>query len=316
MSGNTHNKSGSFSITEFKHPRYWIPLFSVSLIWLATRLPYSLQMNIGSAIGRMLYYIMPWRRIVAETNADLVFPEFTPDQKEQFVKSNFRSMGRSLFETALCWWGNDEMLKPLCHIEGLENLTQALDKGKGVILLSAHFTCLEIGGRLLSLHHPFYVTYKSSKNPLYEAVLKASREKHFTRAIERHDVRSFIKSLKENQPVWYAPDQDFGRKQSVFVPFMGVMTASLTAPARFAKMSGAQIVPFFPRRLDNNKGYQLTILPALENYPSGDEEQDARRINEIIEQQVHKVPEQYLWVHCRFKTRPEGEPPVYPVRKR
>lgn len=316
MSGTDKKNTGSFNLGRFKHPRYWLPLFSVGLILLATRLPYTLQMRLGSGLGRLLYYILRWRRIVAETNTELVFPEFSPQEKKQFVKANFRSMGMSLFETALCWWGKDEMLRPLVEIEGLENLTQALGKGKGVILLSAHFTCLEIGGRLLSLHHPFFVTYKSSKNPMYEAVLKQSREKHFTRAIERHDVRSFIKSLKENNPVWYAPDQDFGKKQSVFVPFMGVMTATLTAPARIAKMSGAQVVPFFPRRLDNNKGYKLTILPALDNYPVGNEEQDAHRINQIIEQQVKKTPEQYLWVHCRFKTRPDGEPPVYPLRKR
>jgi len=273
-------------------------------------------MYVGSALGRLLYYTLPWRRIVAETNTNLIFPDWTEVQKHEFVKKNFRSLGMSLFETALCWWGKEKKIAPLCHLDGLENLQNALAKGKGVILLSAHFTCLEIGARLLAIHQPFGGIYRPSKNPMYEAFLKRCRGGRLTRAIDRADIRSFVKYLKENNAVWYAPDQDFGMKYSVFAPCMGVMTASLTAPARIAKMSGALVVPFFPQRLDNNNGYKLTILPALENFPVGDELQDARRINEIIETQVKKAPEQYFWVHTRFKTRPEGEPPIYPVRKK
>ena len=316
MNSEKNKQSDVFWLKNFLHPRHWFALFSLALLWMGTRLPYSVQMYAGSVLGRSLYYLMPWRRIVAETNTNLIFPDWSAEKKHQFVKKNFRSLGMSLLETSLSWWGKDKMLAPLCHIEGLEHLQNAMDKEKGVILLSAHFTCLEIGGRLLSMHQPFYVVYKSSKNPLYETVIKRSREEHFTRAIDRHDMRSFIRSLKDKKAVWYAPDQDFGPWHSVFAPFMGVMTASLKAPAKIAKMSGALVVPFFPQRLDGNKGYKLTILPALENFPVGDEVQDARRINELIEAQVKKVPEQYLWVHCRFKTRPEGEPPVYPVRKR
>ena len=316
MNSEKNKQSDIFWLKKFLHPRYWLALFSVALLWIGTRLPYSVQMNAGSALGRLLYYILPWRRIVAETNTNLIFPDWTAEKKRQFVKKNFCSLGMSLIEIPLSWWGKDKMLAPLCHLEGLEHLQNALDQGKGVILLSAHFTCLEIGGRLLSMHQPYGAIYKSSKNPLYETFLKNARGAHLARAIERHDMRSFIRYLKGNNVVWYAPDQDFGLLYSVFAPFMGVMTASLTATARVAKMSGALVVPFFPLRLDDNKGYKLTILPALENFPVGDDVEDARRINEVIETQVKKVPEQYLWVHCRFKTRPEGEPPVYPVRKR
>jgi len=315
---NNENKlqPDSSIFAKYTHPRNWMPMLGVSLLRLATRLPYSLQMNIGAIIGYYLYYVMSRRRLVAQTNTNLVFPGLSIQEQKRFVKANFKSLGKSLFEFALSWWGKDKMLRKICQIEGLDNLQDALRQGKGVILLSGHFTCLEIGGRLLSLSQEFSVTYKSSKNPFYEAVLKQCREKHYARAIQRHDVRAFIRALKENKAVWYAPDQDFGSRHSVFVPFMGVMAATLTAPARFAKLSGARVVPFFPQRLDNNKGYKLTLLPALENFPCGDEVLDARRINEVIEVQTRKVPEQYLWVHGRFKTRPEGEPPVYPVRKR
>jgi len=291
-------------------------LSGLFVLWLATKLPYAMQMRIGSMLGSVLYIVMPWNRIVAEKNISLVYPQWSVEKRRQFVKNNFRSMGMTLFETPLCWWGKDSKLEPLCHIEGLEYLQDALDQGNGVILLSAHFTCLEMGGRLLAMHQPYCGLYRTSKNALYEAFLTRSRGSHLTKAIKRQDIRGFIRILKENHAVWYAPDRDFGSKNSVFVPFMGVMAATLTASARIAEISGARVVPFFTQRLNNYKGYKLTILPALENFPTGDVEQDARLVNEVIETQIKKVPEQYLWVHDRFKTRPVGEPSVYPVRKR
>jgi len=312
-----NNLRNSLSVfAKHSHPRNWSLILGFTLLRLATRLPYSLQMNVGAIVGRCLYYTMTRRRQVAQTNTSLVFPELSSEEQKKFVKDNFISLGMSLFEVALSWWGKDEMLRKICRIEGLENLHAALGKGKGVILLSGHFTCLEIGGRLLSLSQPFSVTYRSSKNEFYEAMLKQCREQNYAHAIQRHDVRAFIRSLKANEAVWYAPDQDFGARQSVFVPFMGVMAASLTAPARFAKLSGALIVPFFPERLPDNKGYKLTLLPALKDFPSGDEIADARRINEVIEEQIRKVPEQYLWVHRRFKTQAEGVAPIYNVKSR
>jgi len=316
LNSDNNKQNNEYWLKDFLHPRYWLVLSGLSVLWLASKLPYSIQMRAGAILGSLLYITKPWNRVIAEKNISLVYPEWSVEKRRQLVKNNFRSLGMTLFETPLCWWGKDDKLDSLCRIEGLEFLQAALDKDKGVILLSAHFTCLEMGGRMLAMHHPYCGLYKTSKNPLYEAMLKRSRELHLTKTIKRQDIRAFIKVLKENNAVWYAPDRDFGSKNSVFVPFMGVIAATLTATARIAKMSGARVVPFFTQRLDDYKGYKLTILPALENFPTGDEEQDAIRINEVIETQVKKVPEQYLWAHNRFKTRPAGEPPVYPVRKR
>ncbi len=255
------------------------------------------------------------RRHITQTNIALVFPELDENARAQRVRHVFRSVGISLLETPLSWWGSDKRLAKLCHIEGLEHLTAALAESKGVILLSAHFTCLEIGGRLLSLHQPFAVMYKRHRNPLFEAAVKHGREQHFQSAIQRHDVRGLVRALKQNQACWYAPDQDFGPKHSLFAPFMGITAATLEAPMRLAKMSGAKIVPFFPIRREDGNGYQLTILPALDNFPSGNQASDrladATRINAIIEEQIRRAPEQYLWLHRRFKTRPEGEPGLY-----
>lgn len=273
-------------------------------------------MMLGAALGTLMFHLMPWRRRVAQINIGLCFPELTAAQQHVLVKNCFCFSGKSLFETALCWWGGDARLKPLAQINGLEHVQTALQQGRGVILLSAHFTCLEMGAHLFGLQMPISVMYKRHRNALFEDVMKRARERRFKRAINHHDVRGLVRSLKEGNVVWYAPDQDFGPRQSVFAPFMGVSAATITAPARFAQISGALVLPFFPRSLEHGRGYQLEIFPALQNFPSGAETLDAERINRLIEERVRKTPDQYLWLHRRFKTRPPGEVPLYPVRRR
>ena len=215
----------------------------------------------------------------------------------------------------MSWWASDRRLAPLCNINGLQHLQQALQRarqqGTGVLLLSAHFTCLEIGGRLLALHQPFAVMYKKHRNEMFEQVMKQARETQFQRAIPQEDIRGMLRALKQHLAVWYAPDQDLGRNRSVFAPFMGVSAATLMAPARLTRMSNALVVPFFPLRKADGSGYQLTLLPALENFPVEDEVANASRINHLIETQIRKAPEQYLWLHRRFKTRPDNEASVY-----
>lgn len=303
-----------FRAADYLAPRYWPTWIGLGLLRLLVRLPWATQMKLGATLGTLMFHSMRWRRRVAHTNIALCFPDLNPQQRDELLRACFRGVGQSLPETALCWWGRDEQLRSLCKLEGLEHLTRALEKGHGAILLSAHFTCLELGGRLLALHQPFHVMYKRHRNELFEAIMRGARERQFERAISHHDIRGMLRSLKEGKAIWYAPDQDFGRKHSVFAPFMGVTAATLTAPARLAKMSGAPVVPFFPQRLDHGAGYKLTILPALENFPGVDDVADAQRINTIIGQQVRRVPEQYLWLHRRFKTRPEGGQPLYPRR--
>ena len=223
-------------------------------------LPYRWQLGLGALLGKLMYLAIPRRRHIAETNIRLCFPELNETERHQLVKESFRATGISLFEVGLCWWGSEKKLRPLCHIEGLEHLEAARQTGKGVILFSAHFTCLEIGGRLLAQHTPFYVMYKYHRNPLFEAVMKDGRERRFLGAIERSDVRSMLKTLKAGHACWYALDQDFGTINAVFAPFFGIQAATLTSTSRIAKMTGAVVVPFFARRLEDGSGYQLTLL--------------------------------------------------------
>ena len=297
-----------------QHPcsiRYWPTWSGLGLLWCLSRLPWAWQLAIGRRIGKLFCRFSSRRRHIAATNLLLCFPELTAAAREEILQEQFASLGIGVMEMAMSWWGSERQLKKLARLDGLEHLHRALEQGKGVILLSAHFTTLEIGGRLLSMQAPFHVMYRPHKNAAFEAMLQAARTRHFRKAIPRGDLRSMLRSLKENIPVWYAPDQDYGREQSIFVPFFGIKTASITGTSRLARISKAPIVPFFQTRLPGTQGYQLTLYPALEGFPGDSIEADTGRINTIIEARVRKQPGQYLWAHRRFKTRPEGEPGVY-----
>lgn len=280
-------------------------------MWLLAQLPFRLQMLIGARLGDLLLWLAPRRRRIAETNLRLCFPELGDSDRNSLLWASFRSMGMGSVETAMSWWTPEQRLRSRVRIEGLEHLEHALARGRGVILMSGHFTSLEIGGRLLALFAPFHVLYRQHKNPLFEHVMRKARERHFDRAIPRDDMRGMIRSLKDNMPVWYAPDQDYGREKSIFAPFFGIPTATITATSRLAKASGAAVVPFFQTRRADGHGYDLRLYPVLEDFPGVDTVADCTRINRIIEEQIRSMPEQYLWVHRRFKTRPEGEQSLY-----
>jgi KDO2-lipid IV(A) lauroyltransferase len=300
--------------TERRHPdrlRLGLTWVAAGVLWSLTRLPYGAQLRVGRVLGRLLGRLAPQRRHIARTNLALCFPACSESERDRMLDAHLTSLGIALVETALAWWGTSRQLEGLLSIHGLEHLEAALRHGKGAILLSAHFTTLEIGGRLLALHAPFHVLYRSHKNAVIERLQRSARRRHFEKAIARDDLRGMLASLKQNRPVWYAPDQDFGRANSLFVPFFGIPAATLTATSRLARLSGAPVVPFFPRRLPRGRGYELTLLPALQGFPGKDIEQDTRRIMGLIEERVRQQPDQYLWVHRRFKTRPPGQARVY-----
>ncbi|MDP1708716.1 MAG: LpxL/LpxP family Kdo(2)-lipid IV(A) lauroyl/palmitoleoyl acyltransferase [Gammaproteobacteria bacterium] len=295
----------------FLAPRFWPTWLLLGIMWLIAQLPYRAQLATGNMLGRMMYYASPPRRHIAAVNLRLCFPELSEPERATLLRRHFASLGMSAVETAMSWWTPDKKLRRLAHIEGLEHLEQAGKMGRGVILLSGHFTTLEIGARLLVMQVLFHAMYREHKNPLFEAVMRRARERHCEYAIPRGDVRALLNSLKMGLPVWYAPDQNYSSKNTVFVPFFGVPASTTTATSRLARMSGAAVVPFFQHRLPGTQGYALTLLPALAGFPSEDVEADTLRINQLIEAQIRKAPEQYLWVHRRFKTRPEGVRDVY-----
>lgn len=277
----------------------------------AVYLPYRLQLQLGRLIGRLMSILIPYRREVAQQNLRLCFPQLDKAQQERLLRRHFESVGMGLMETAMCWWMPEERLAPLAHLEGLGYLENALKQGRGVLLLSAHFTSLELGCRLLALYQPLHITYREARNPLFNTIMKRARSRHAQAVIHRHDVRRMLKALKGNAVVWYAPDQDNGRQNAVFAPFFGIPAATIIATSRLAKISGAPVLPFFTRRRSDGQGYIVNILPPIQDFPSADAAADVHRINALIEAEVGKAPEQYLWIHRRFKTRPDGEPELY-----
>lgn len=306
----------SFPWQDYLAPRFWPSWLGLTGMRMLVFLPYRIQLFIGKIIGHLFYRIARYRREIAQTNIALCFPELSAEQQETIVRQHFHSVGVSLAETALCWWGSDRQLQKLLHIDGLQYLQEELKKGHGVILLSAHYTTLEISGGLLAQLQQMAVTYQDLRNPLFNQIMIAARKRKFEPAISRHDIRSMIKALKNNKVVWFATDQDSGVKNTLFVPFFGQIAATQTASSRMAKVSKSPVLPFISRRLDNARGYQLTILPPLEDFPSDNIAQDITRVNQLIEEQVRKAPEQYLWIHRRFKTRPEGMPKLYRKKPR
>ena len=277
---------------------------------LSIYLPAKMQLWAGRILSLLMMPFMTARKKIARRNLELCFPELSDQQRQDLLKDNFRTMGMMLIETALSWWASDASLQKRVRYEGLEHLDTALAKGKGVILLTGHFTSMELGGRLIMLKTPCYVMFRELNNPLFNAVMMKSRTHHSEGIVLRDDPRSMVRALRKNKVVWYAPDQDFGPKMSLFARFFGVQAATVPATARIVKMSGAAVIPFVPRR-EKDGSYTLSLGEPLRDYPTGDDLADAQRINDLIEQEVRKSPAQYLWVHRRFKTQPEGKGLLY-----
>ncbi|MCY1423891.1 Lipid A biosynthesis lauroyltransferase [compost metagenome] len=297
----------------FLHPRYWLLWLGLGVLWLVVQLPYALLLKLGRVLGALMLLVAKSRRRIAARNLELCFPELSAAERARLLRENFASNGIAFFEMAMSWWWPSARLARLAHVEGLEHLQAAQREGQGVILMSLHFTTLEIGASLLGQLHTIDGMYREHKNPLFDYIQRHGRERHNldASAIERDDVRGMLKVLRAGRAIWYAPDQDYGRKQSIFVPLFGVPAATVTATSKFARLGKARVVPFTQQRLADGSGYRLTIHPPLADFPGDSEESDCLRINQWIEQAVRQCPEQYLWAHRRFKTRPEGAPKLY-----
>jgi len=292
-------------------PKYW-PLWLVfGLMRLISMLPLRWMQAIGAGIGLLIYRLVASRRRVARINIKQAYPDYSEEQIRELNIASFKSLGISVFEIAQAWWMNRDYLRSICQVEGKQHLDQALAKGNGVILLTGHFTTLEIGAMLIGLYTTLNGVYKKAHNPMFNAFMAHYRSTYGEELIENKNVRALIRGLRKGRATWFAPDQDFADQDIVFTPFLGGVASTLTATARMAEMTGAAVVPFYPVRLEKGRGYKLVIMPALEGFPSDDINRDSARVNKAIEDMVYANPEQYGWVHKRFKTRPPGEPPVY-----
>ena len=274
-------------------------------------LPHSLAMRIGRLIGRIAHARGGSRRAIVRRNIELCFPTLTPTERDALAREHFLALGMSVIEMGLGRWGSDRLHRKLGRLKGIEHINSAVQAGKGVILLSAHFTTLEIMGRVLALEcPPFDAVYRRNRSEFITELQRTGRERSADDTIEKRDIKKMVRSLRNGRIVWYAPDQSYDRKGSEVIEFFGVPSMHTTATSALARLGRAVTLPFFPRRLADGS-YEFLILPPLENFPSGDDAADTRKYVRVLEEHIRSCPEQYFWIHRKFKNLPDGYPDFY-----
>ena len=307
----TPDNSKDFNPRDYMHPKFWPMWTGFGLLRLVTLLPYSVHLRMGRFLGRFLLFMAGKKEYIVDTNLALCFPEKSSAERDSIKRESYQNFGISLMELAMCWWWSEQRLQPLVEVRGMEHIEKCRDQKQPVILLSGHFTSLEVGGRLLALHLPFQAMYTVQKNPFFDSFLFSKRKSYLKDMISRKNTRRLIKGIRSLVPTWYAPDRNFARERNVFAPFFGTPVATITATSRLAKAANAAVLTYYPERKQDDSGYILWIGPPLEDFPGDDDLFDATRVNRSIETYVLQNPGQYMWMHPRFKTRPPGEPAIY-----
>ena len=277
----------------------------IGVMVLLARLPWRVQRWLGSALGAVLFVAMPSRRAVARVNLALCFPELSQSQRAVLLREHFSALGIGVFEFARAWWGSIEPMRRTVRITGFEALAKAQEEGRGAILISGHFMTLEICGRLLCDKVPLAGMYRPHDTHAMEWAVKRGRLRYASAMFGRDELRPALRWLKSGGVLWFAPDQDTLRGENVFVPFFGQPASSLTSTHQLARMSGASVFAFSHRR-EKDGSYALEVSPVFEDFPSNDATADTQRVMAAIERMAREAPSQYLWVHKRFKRRPEG----------
>lgn len=289
---------------ELLHPRHWPTWLGLGVLVVLTRLPYRWQLQIGKTIGLLLHKVGRSRRHIADVNIGICFPEKSERERQQLVRQIFIDNGIGLMETLMGWFRKPDYLLDRTSFHGFEQVKEAQARGQGVMLLGAHYSMLDLAGALVSNVQRVNISYRPQDNPVMNYLMERGRAALYDQCFTRKDIRAFIRTLKNGEVLWYAQDQDFGRKNSVFVDFFGHPAATITATSRIAKAGKALVMPITYFRREDNRGYDVRVHPPL-NIPSGDDVEDARIANAFIESQLREHPSQYLWLHKRFKTSPD-----------
>jgi len=290
-------------------PRHWLMWAGLGVLRLVALLPYGALIRLGRPLGALLRRLPLSFARTARRNLELCLPELSAAQREALLREHFTSLGIALLEIPFAWWSTPERLAKITRFEGVEHLKAAQARGRGVILLTAHFTSLEMAGRSLLALAPVSFLYRPTKNEVVAYALRRFRTARGGHAIPRDDIRAFIGALKNNECVWYAPDQSYRKKGAEMVPMFGIPAATNTLTSRLARTTGATVLPYFFQRLPGTQGYRAVIHPPLEL--SDCAAADTERFNHMIEAQVRLAPEQYLWIHRRFKGLSEDYPDYY-----
>lgn len=295
----------------FWTPRNWPLWLAFGALRLICLLPHRWALAVGRGIGKLAHRFAGTRLAIVRRNIELCFPELSTAERDALAKRHFEALGMSVIEMGLGRWLSDRRHLAMTRLEGLEHLDRATQAGKGVILLSAHFTTLEISGRVLALNcPPFDAVFRKNRSEFITELQRTGREKAADDTIEKRDIRRMVRSLRAGRPVWYAPDQSYDRKGAAVVRFFGVPSMHTTATSTLAKLGNAVTLPYFPERLEDGR-YILRILPPLPDFPSDDPVADAEQYVAVLEDHIRRCPEQYFWLHRKFKNLPADYPDYY-----
>ena len=285
--------------------------FTTALVFLVLRtvnlLPFRTKISLGLGLGHLIYLIPNSRVSVARTNIGLCFPELSESERETLVRDTFRHFGAGLIESAMSWWDSTQGIYAMTETRGLEHLEAAKARGKGVVLLGAHFSTLDLSAMLAAKHMAYYAIYREQNNRVLNRIMKRGRERHMIGGIPHTSLMGAARRVKQGHVLWYSADQDMGEDHSVYAPFFGHPAATITGVARLARLTGAPLVMISTRRKADNSGYVVEYLPGPADYPYEDEVANAMVINRLIEQGIRLAPSQYYWFHRRFKTQPGKE---------
>lgn len=292
------------------HPKFWLTWFGLAILRLLIILPWSWQRGFAAGFAWLLFHAVKRRRLITETNISLCFPELSPEKQAQLARATFYENTLGLIETAHSFWSPENKLNQVAEFHGLEALKAALSNGKGVILVGAHYTTLDMGGRLFAQFSPVDVLYRPHKNRLFDQVLLRSRQRWASQVLNNKSMREFIRTLRKNNILWYPADQDYGADHAVFAPFFGHPAATLNTTSRLAKLTGAAVFVLGHHRENDAFKYELNVSQVDPNITDAHELTCA--VNQLLEQEIRRYPAQYMWAHRRFKTRPPGEEYLYP----
>lgn len=299
-------------LIDFAQPRYWLTWVGLGFMRVMSWLPLPVIAVVGGALGMLLYVLHAPRRHVVHVNLQLCFPQLSRGARARIARQHFRAFGQTLLDIGITWWSSASRLKRLTRFRGREHYDNALRDNKNIILLAPHFLGLEYGGMRLSVERSMVTVFRHPANKLLSVVMERARSRFYLRLVEH--IQSFttlVKQTRKGVPLYYLPDQDAGLRNAVFAPFFGVPAATFVVLPRLAKMTDAVVVPCITRQLSWGRGYEIEFRPPLKDFPSGNPVTDTTRMNQEIQIAVRESPEQYFWLHKRFKTRPKGEPDFY-----
>ena len=308
----------STSGPSLRSPRYWPSWLAVGLFRALGLLPFPVLWALGTGFGRLGFYLAGSRRRVGRRNLEICFPDLGPRERARMLRRHFGYLGQSAFIQGLIWGASRERLRRLVRVVNRERIDDCIAAGRPVIVLVPHFVGLELGGAAFTalVHRGIYM-YQRIRDPVIDAQIHKARTRFGSISVERQDdLRGLVRQIKAGNPFFYLPDQNAGPRDGVFVPFCGLAASTVPMLSRFARLTGALVIPTYARFLPWGRGLELLFDPPLAGFPTNDPVVDTAYMNQVIEARMRTMPEQYFWVHRRFKTRPPGEAPVYADQRR